>query len=100
MFVIGQLFIALAHLLNSVLWLYQWIVIVAVVLSWVQADPWNPIVRTIRMLTEPVFHWLRQRFPFLVMGGLDLSPLVVLFGIYFLQLYLVPVLTELGYRLK
>jgi YggT family protein len=52
------------------------------------------------MMTEPVFRWLRRRFPFLVMGGLDLSPLVVLFGIYFLQLYLVPVLTELGYRLK
>ncbi len=100
MFVIGQLFIALAHLLNSLLTLYLWVVIIAVVLSWVNADPWNPIVRTLRMLTEPVFRWIRHRMPFVLLGGLDLSPLVVVFGIYFLQLYLVPVLQELGYRLR
>ncbi|RJP24855.1 MAG: YggT family protein [Candidatus Omnitrophota bacterium] len=73
----------LLRLLNQLIYLYQIVIIAAVVLSWVQANPYNPIVRFIRQITEPLLEAVRNAFPFLLMGGLDLSPLVILFLLQF-----------------
>jgi YggT family protein len=91
MFVYTNLVVFIAQLLQGALWLYFWIVIASAVMTWIEPNPYNPIVRTINALTEPVFDWVRRQIP-VFFGGLDFSPLVVLVAIEFLQQYLVPTL--------
>jgi YggT family protein len=98
-FVLGQAIGALASILNSLLELYFWIVLISALLSWVNPDPRNPIVRFLYSATEPVLFWLRRRLPFLLIGGFDLTPLVLLFGIRFVQHVLVTSLYELAVRI-
>ncbi|WP_297825977.1 YggT family protein [uncultured Desulfovibrio sp.] len=81
MIVLANTLSAIALVLGSLLNIYFWIVIIAVVLTWVRPDPYNPIVRTLRLLTEPVFYRVRKWLPFTYTSGLDFSPVVVLLGI-------------------
>ncbi|SNR61345.1 YggT family protein [Humidesulfovibrio mexicanus] len=60
---------------------YMWVVIVSALLSWVNPDPYNPIVRFLRNATEPLYWRIRRWMPFVVVGGFDLSPIVVIFGV-------------------
>ncbi len=100
MYVFGPFLLAVARVVGVVLDVYTWVVIIAVVLSWVNADPYNPIVQAIRSVTEPVFRWVRRRVPFAVVGMLDLSPFLVLLGVYFLKVFLVNSLILTAYRLS
>lgn len=101
MFVLANILYGLAWVLNTVLTIYFWIVIVSALLSFVRPDPYNPVVRTLRMLTEPVFYAIRRRLPFLVQGGFDFTPIVVLLAVHFLKFALVRSLftaaVKLGY---
>lgn len=99
MFVAGNLILALANLLHLVLMAYFWIIIARAVLSWVNPDPFNPIVRFLYRATEPVLRPIRHRLPTLTMG-LDLSPMVVLLAIYFLESFLVGSLRDLAISLR
>ena len=83
-----------AYVLSWALDIYMWLIIARAILSWVNPDPYNPIVRFLYNVTEPVLAYLRRRLP-LNYGGLDLSPLVVLAAILFLKVFLVQ--TLLGY---
>ncbi len=92
--------VALRHLIEALatvfywaLDIYFWLIIARAVLSWVNPDPYNPIVRFLYNVTEPVLGYLRRRLP-LVFGGIDLSPLVVLAAIIFLQRFLVRTLLD------
>ena len=78
MIVVANTMSAIALVLGSLLSLYFWIVIIAAVLTWVRPDPYNPIVRTLRALTEPVFYRVRKWLPFTYSSGMDFSPVVVL----------------------
>jgi len=98
-FLLSNLVLALARLVNLVLIAYMWIVIARAVLSWVNPDPYNPLVRFIHRVTEPVLRPIRHRLPTVGMG-LDLSPLVVLLGIWFLQWFLVESLRDLAVSLR
>jgi YggT family protein len=90
---------AFASLVNYTLQAYFWIIIARAVLSWVNPDPFNPIVRFLYRVTEPVLRPIRRRLPTMQMG-LDLSPMVVILAIYFLQTFLVESLRDLAYSLK
>ena len=95
----GNLVIAAAEVLNIVLEIYQWVIIIAAIISWVNPDPYNPFVRFLHRATAPVLNPVRR----LVggrMGPIDISPLLVILAIYFLQRFLVRSLLEFGYRLK
>ncbi len=94
-----QVTLALATVLGTLLNLYWWIVFVAVLITWVNPDPYNPVVRFLRGVTEPVFYQVRRWMPFVVVGGLDLSPIVVMLGIYVIQLVVVDSLRMFAYRL-
>ena len=85
---IDALIYSFVNIIHMVITLYIWIVIISALLSFVRPDPSNPIVQALYRLTEPVYYWLRRRFPFLVMGGIDLSPLVIIFGLQFVDLFL------------
>ncbi len=100
MFVVANLLQAVAAVCNVVLTLYFWIVIISALLSWVNPDPYNPIVRILRNLTQPVFYQVRRWLPFTSIGGIDLSPIVVLLAIQFAKLFLVQSLMELAFSMK
>lgn len=89
MFVLGNILFGVAKVLDTLLSLYFWVVIVAVLLTWVRPDPYNPIVRTLYALTEPVFYRVRRLLPFTFISGLDLSPVVVLILIQLVQIVIV-----------
>jgi YggT family protein len=95
MFALANFIKALAHVLDIVLGIYMWLIIGRAILSWVNPDPYNPIVRFLYNVTEPVLGFFRRTFP-LVYGGMDLAPLVVLLIIVFLQRFVVATLLELA----
>ncbi len=66
-------------LLLKLIRIYEMILVIRIILSWVQANPYNPIVQFIARITDPLLDAARRAFPFLVAGGLDLSPIVVFF---------------------
>jgi YggT family protein len=98
MFAFGHLIAALAQILEMALTIYMWVIIARALLTWVNPDPYNPIVRFLYNVTEPVLGWVRRRVP-VVFGGLDLSPLLVLLGIVFLKRFLVATLIDLARRI-
>ena len=99
MFVASNLVLALARLLEIVCWAYFWMIIARAVLSWVSPDPSNPIVRFLYRATEPVLRPIRDRLPTFQMG-LDLSPMIVLLAIYFLESFLIASLRDLAVSLR
>jgi YggT family protein len=88
MYVVGYFLMAVANVLNFVLLLYMWIVIARAVLSWVNPDPFNPIVRFIHNITEPLLYQIRTKIP-ITFGGIDFSPIIVIAAIYFLRAFVV-----------
>ncbi len=95
MFVAGNFLGALAGLLDTVLTLYVWIIVGRAVITWVNADPYNPIVRMLCNLTDPVLDRLRQALP-MSFGGIDMSPIVAIFIVWFLRAFLVTSLYDLA----
>jgi YggT family protein len=99
MFILVNLLIAVAQVLDWVLWAYIWILIGRFIISFVNVDSDNPIVRFLYGATEPVLERVRQRLPVLA-GGFDFSPIVVWIAIVFLQRFLVRSLYELAQTLQ
>ena len=95
MFVISNFLVAVAKILNIGLSLYMWIVIGRAIISWVSPDPYNPIVRFLTAITEPVLYPIRRKIP-INLGGLDFSPVLVILAIIFLQSFLVKTLLQLA----
>ena len=90
----NNLVIFIASVISQILTLYFWVVIIAAVLSWVNPDPYNPIVRFLYGVTEPLFDWVREHLP-VFFGGIDFSPMVVIIFIMFLQQWLLPTVVQL-----
>jgi YggT family protein len=88
MYIVGYFLMAVANVLNIILLFFMWIVIARAVLSWVNPDPFNPIVRFVHNITEPVLFQIRKRIP-VHFGGIDISPIIVILGIYFLRSFIV-----------
>ncbi|WP_029523404.1 YggT family protein [Persephonella sp. KM09-Lau-8] len=99
MFILANFIEAVSRILDIALTIYMWIVIISALLSWVNPDPHNPIVRFLYNATEPVYRKIRKIIP-TVYGGIDIAPIIVLFIIMFLQYFLVPSLHELAIRLR
>jgi YggT family protein len=95
MFVFGNLIEAVATILNIGLTIYMWMIIIRAILSWVNPDPYNQIVMLLYRTTEPVLYQVRRWLPFKNLG-IDLSPIIVLFVIIFLQSFLVRSMHQLA----
>ena len=95
MYVIGYFLMALAKVLDFVLIFFMWIVVARAVISWVNPDPFNPIVRFIHNVTEPILYPIRTKLP-LGFGGIDLSPIAVFLGIIFLRTFVVSSLMRIS----
>jgi YggT family protein len=100
MFIFTNFLQAIASIVDTLLSLYFWVVIISALLSWVNPDPYNPIVRILRNLTEPVFYRVRKWLPFTYIGGVDLSPIVVLMAIQFLKIFLVQSMLQIAMQLN
>jgi len=98
MFIIANFLNAVTYVLEFALNIYMYIIIARAILSWVNPDPYNPIVNFLYRVTDPVLYRVRRMLP--DMGGLDLSPLIVLLAIFFMQKFLVSSIFELVNRLK
>ena len=99
MFIVANLIVAVAQLLDYVLWAYIWILIGRVVISYINADPNNPLVRFLHSATDPVLDRVREKLP-VTNSGFDLSPIVVWLAVLVLQHFLVRSLFDLAYTLK
>ncbi len=96
MFIIGNLLHAIAVVLDIILTFYMWVVIIAALISWVNPDPYNPIVRFLYAATEPVLRPIRRKLP---MTGIDFSPLIVIAIIYFIKYFVIASLNDLAMRM-
>ena len=95
MFMVSNFLFALAKLVEILLGVYMWIVIGRAILSWVNPDPYNPIVRFLHDVTEPVLSRIRRWIP-VFGGGMDFSPMILILAIYFLMSFLVPTLKHMA----
>ena len=95
MFMISNFLFALAKLVEILLGIYMWIVIGRAILSWVNPDPYNPIVRFLHDVTEPLLSRIRRMLPALG-GSIDFSPMILILAIYFLMSFLVPTLKHMA----
>ena len=83
---IDSLLIAFATLFVTVISLYKWIIIISALLSWVQPDPYNPIVQMLNRLTQPAYALVRRFIP-TVFGGMDMSALILIFALQFIEIF-------------
>jgi YggT family protein len=95
MFVVDSFFGALVNLVNLIIAAYIWIIIARAIISWVSPDPYNPIVRFLYRVTEPVLRPIRERLPMSQMG-LDFSPMIVILVLYFLREFLARIVIGMG----
>lgn len=98
MFVVGNVLSAVATILDYMLWLYMWVIIARALISWVNPDPWNPIVQFLERATEPALAPIRRWVGWRM--GMDLSPIVAILIITFLQIAVVQSLKELAMRMN
>ena len=96
MFILGNLIIALAKMINVVLTLAYWLILVRALISWVNPDPFNAIVQFLYRATEPILYPIRRLLPAL---AIDISLIIAFLAIVFLKDFLVATLIEIGYRM-
>lgn len=100
MFALGSVLITLAKVLSMILTIYTYIIIGAVIISWVNPDPYNPIVRFLRQVTEPVFYQVRRFLPRVMFRwGIDFTPLIVLILLVVVEQLVVGLLFHYGQQL-
>ncbi len=99
MFVVSNFVSAIAAILDIALQVYFWIIIVRALISWVNPDPWNPIVQFLTRATEPVLAPVRRLLP-TWRTGIDFSPLLVLLAIYFVRIFLVGTLMDFARSIR
>ncbi len=100
MFVLSNFLIAAAGVLSMAISIYWWVIIARAILTWVNPDPYNPIVRFLYNVTEPVLYRVRRTIPISMAGGIDFSPVIVLLGLYFLDAFLVRSLRDLAMTMR
>ena len=98
MFVASNVLTAVATILDYVLWLYMWVIIARALISWVNPDPWNPIVQFLDRATEPVLSPIRRWVGLRI--GIDVSPIIAILIVTFLQIAVVQSLKELAMRMN
>ena len=94
MFVVNNFFTALGSVVYYALELYMYVVIARALISWVNPDPWNPIVQFLEKVTEPALAPLRRMIGWRL--GIDVSPIILILIIIFLQKFIVPSLFQMA----
>ncbi len=100
MFVLSNFIIAVANILSVVLTALYWLILIRALISWVNPDPYNPLVQFLNGVTEPILYPIRKLLPFSLKMSIDISPIIAFLLIMFLKSFLVQTLFELAWRLK
>ena len=98
MFIFGNFINAITTILDIVLTLYMYIIIVAALISWVNPDPYNPIVRFLYSVTDPVLRPIRRKIGMVM--GIDISPMIVILLIYFIKHFFIASLFGIAARMR
>jgi YggT family protein len=99
MFVLGNIMLGFAKVLDILLTIYMWVIIIRALISWVNPDPYNPIVQTLTRMTEPALRQIRRLVPPYKIG-IDLSPLIAVLIIIFLQYAVIDTLKSIAYSMR
>ena len=99
MFVFGNFIEAIARIIDMGLTLYMWLIIIRALISWLNPDPYNPIVRFIHQATEPVLFQVRRLIPLKGLG-MDFSPIIIILVIVFLQSFLVKTMLQIAVNFR
>ncbi|EDM24182.1 YggT family protein [Caminibacter mediatlanticus] len=86
--------ISILQFINLIIGIYIWVVIIAALITWVQPNPYNPIVRFLWNVTEPVYRWIRRYIP-TTFGGFDIAPIILILALQFLQILINNIMASL-----
>ena len=90
----NTLLISILQFINLIIGLYIWVVIIAALITWVQPNPYNPIVRFLWNVTEPVYRYIRRYIP-TTFGGFDIAPIILILALQFLQILITNIIASL-----
>ncbi len=96
---LSTLIIAVATIAQMVIQIYMWVVIISALISWVRPDPYNPIIQILQRLTEPVYEKIRKYIP-TVISGIDLTPVILILILQFINLFFIQILFDFAYSIK
>jgi YggT family protein len=99
MFIISNLLLSVARILDIVITLFYWIIIIRALISWVNPDPFNPIVQFLQRATEPILNPIRKTFK-MQFWAVDISPIIAVLCLIFIQGFFVKTITDLALRLQ
>mgnify|MGYP001492306816 CR=1 FL=1 len=100
MFALSNLLVAVANVLDILLTILYWLILIRALISWVNPDPYNPIVQFLNNVTEPILYPIRKLLPLGFRFGIDISPIIAFLVIIFLRSFLVRTLLDLSLRLR
>ena len=100
MFILSNFLIAVAHVLDIGLAVLYWLILIRALISWVNPDPYNPIVQFLYKITEPILYPIRKLLPLELKFGIDISPIIAFLVLIFLRAFLVKTLIDISVRLK
>jgi YggT family protein len=98
MFILANLLFSIARLLDIVITIVYWLIIIRALVSWVNPDPFNPIVQFLQRSTEPILAPIRRALR-MQFWAIDISPIIAVLGLIFIQSFLVQTLRDLATRL-
>lgn len=100
MFVLSNFLVSIAKIVDIALTILYWLILIRALISWVNPDPYNPIVQFLYKTTEPILYPIRKFLPLGFRFGIDISPIIAFLAIMFLKSFLVRTLIDLAIRLK
>lgn len=100
MFVLANFLTALAHVMEALLTVLYWLILIRALISWVNPDPFNPLVQFLYKTTEPILEPIRKILPVGLRFGIDISPIIAFLAIMFLRSFLIATLMELSARIR
>ncbi|MBN2407619.1 MAG: YggT family protein [Elusimicrobia bacterium] len=97
MFIVSNLLIAAAKILDIALSVMFWLIMIRALISWVNPDPYNMIVQFLYRATEPVLKPIRDKLPY---TAVDISPVIAFIGIVFIRSFIVRTIFDIAMRLR
>jgi YggT family protein len=100
MFIVANFLVAIARVLDIAINVFIWLIVIRAIVSWVSADPFNPIVQFLNKTTDPILFPIRKLLPFSLKWGIDISPIIAVLILIFAQSFVVNSLIDIATRLR
>jgi YggT family protein len=91
---LSAILISILQFINLIIGIYIWVVIIAALITWVQPNPYNPIVQFLWNVTEPVYRWIRRYIPTRI-GNFDIAPIILILALEFIQILINNIISQL-----